>query len=263
MTPLPAHPLDDVQCARLPAGALPRLARLRCVTGVEVAFQDDQVWVRWDAENEQAIRELFPIPGGVLFVRRGPAWHAWGQTLPAFDFPQSLEYRPLFQVLFPAPIASPVAYSPGSPSVAAVRLTLVADEVYRPTRGICCSLVDLANWADEVPGCVLEKIQAAIHEPIKPRGEVLRTPRVARAFLLGKSLPWFADSERFWGQRVLVPIGSRPSPVMTEAELRLAMGAGDDDLLILRRDGCEVIAEEKFSPLGHAALRIALSRRSS
>ena len=40
--------------------------------------------------------------------------------------------------------------------------------------------------------------------------------------------------ERFWGEEVFLPLGYRPDPELPESALRTALGAGEEELLIVR-----------------------------
>ena len=234
------HSLDELERARLPASALGRLAAMRCENGLEVALHDRELWVRWPAGDDAVVRMLLPLAGCRLYGKREGRWHAWGLALPAFDVPEALRFRPLWQVIFPAPV-QPQSAEDFAPLAA--ELALVADDAYRPTTALHCSVDQFLAWADAVPPCALERYRAAIQRE--------------RLFVLGKKLPWIERSERFWGQSVFLPIGFRTRPSLAEADLRNALGIAETDLAILRADGCEIVAKDCFAPLTHAALRLA------
>ena len=229
----------DLERAQLPAAALGRLAALRCENGVEIALHERDLWVRWSPGHDEVARALLPLPGCRLYGRHDGRWYAWGRAVPAFEVPQALRFRPLCQVIFPAPIQPiPARFTP-----APVALTLVADPVFRPTQALECPLDLFLAWADMTPACALEKYQGAI------RGD--------RLMVLGKKLPWLDQAERFWGISVLVPIGFRPEPCLAESDLRRAAGIAEADVLILRPERLEIFARDRFTPLTHASLRLA------
>jgi MoxR-vWA-beta-propeller ternary system domain bpX2 len=230
----------DFERARLPASALGRLAALRAHHGVEAALHDRELWVRWTPGDDDVARALLPLPGCRLYGRQAGRWHAFGQALPAFDVPEELRFQPLAQVIFPAPVQT---LSAAAFQVASAALTLRADETYRPTVALQCSLDLFLPWADSQPSRVLARYHAAIQG--------------RRLIVLGKKLPWLEPGERFWGQSVLTPIGYRWRPRLAEADLRQALGVAESDLLVLRQDRGEIIARDSFGYLTHAALRIA------
>src|SRR5262249_9797231 len=79
-----------------------------------------------------------------------------------------------------------------------------------------------------------------------------------RVLLRGERLPLLAGGERFWGERVLVPLGCRPEPELPESALREALALGDDELLLLGEGPPEVVPEAALQPLTRARLRLAL-----
>jgi len=232
--------LMDVEYACLPAAAMGRLAPLRGHPGVEIALQERNLWLRWHAGNEFVAGALFALKGCQLFSRRDDRWYAWGRAVPAFDVPDSLRFRPLDQVIFPAPVQP---LSAEGFAVEPMDVRLVPDPVYRPTLALSCSLSAFLSWAESMPACALERFRAAID------GD--------RLFVLGKKLPWIDGAERYWGRSVLTPLGYRPDPELPDAWLRSALGINDSDILVLRHDGGDIIAQDHFTPVTLAALRLA------
>lgn len=240
-----ANPFADVCLARLPLSSLAALAVVRALPGAEVRADGAWAWVRWEAGQDAVLRRVLPVAGAELYEAREGKWYRHGAHLPAFDVPDGGNFRPLHQVLFPAPV-SPLpgpARRPWQP----VRLGLVPEPHPRPARALECTGADLGRWVDRVPSARLKALGAA-----RCGGRIL---------LLGERLPPVAG-ERFWGASVLVPLGLRPEPALPEAALREALGAGEDDLLLLRRgaDGPEVeaVPRSALEPLTRAGLRLAL-----
>ena len=230
----------DVQRAAIPTAAMPRLAALRDRRGLEVALAGRHLWLRWPDGDESIAQTLFAITGSRLFTRRDGRWHEPGRSLPAFDMPETLSYRPIAAVILPTAIATTASdFAPK-----AVPLRLLADSAYRPTLAMACSLAAFSAWAQDVPPW--------------PAGKKVRAARDGeRLFVLGKALPWIDGGERFWGRSVLVPIGYRPAPDFGESALRMLIGVAESDLLVIRHSGCERIAQDRFGTLTHGALRLA------
>jgi hypothetical protein len=63
------------------------------------------------------------------------------------------------------------------------------------------------------------------------------------------------DAQRFWGERVLTPLGFRPEPELPETALRAAAEVSLGELLVLTESGAEAIPEDAFAPLTRAAMR--------
>ncbi len=79
--------------------------------------------------------------------------------------------------------------------------------------------------------------------------------------LLGRGLPVVAGGVRFWGIRVLVPLGFRADPDLPEPALRRSLRVAEDALLVLEADGVEVVPREAFRRVTRAGLRLALEGR--
>jgi hypothetical protein len=234
-------PFDDIACASIPAGSMAQLAGLRCEPGVEVALETGRLWVRFEAGSERVVRGLLPLTGVELFAFRDGVWRRLGESLPAFDFPKAPRFKPLHQVLFPAPMLPLPA---GAAPIDRMQLTLtVSGNRSRPTTAMLSRLPALAAWADTVPAAALERLSG-----LMPDGQVL---------VIGDRLPALEGSERFWGRLVLAPLGLRPEPDLPEAALREAAGVDTDELLLLRHQRAEAVPRAAFAPLSRAALRLA------
>jgi hypothetical protein len=252
-------PLQEVCRASLPRQALPVLAGLRARSGVEVTLEGERAWVSWPEGDEEVLRRVLPVSGAELYVLREGRWHRFGRHLPAFGASPANEPQALDRVLFPAPV-QPVP--PPGLELRPIPLGLAPDRRPRQTAAVLCGLTELVAWADTVPSARLAKLRAA--------------HRDGRVLLLGETLPPLASAERFWGERVLVPLGCRPDPDLPESALRAALGAEAEELLFLRAAGCslsplsplgrgeterasvEVIPRAVLAPLTRAGLRLAL-----
>jgi hypothetical protein len=230
----------DVERAAIPTAAMARLAPLRDRSGLEIALSGKHLWLRWHESDDSISQAVFAIPGARLFTSKDGQWHEPDRSLPTFDMPESLSFRPIAAVIAPASLAS-IASADFAPL--AMPLELVADATYRPTLALVCPLGDFASWARSVPPSGLRKLRAARCD--------------GRLFVLGKSLPWIDGGERFWGRSVLVPIGYRPRPDLGEESLRTLVGVADSDVLVVRPDGIELVPQDAIAPLSHASLRLA------
>jgi hypothetical protein len=233
--------LIDICCASLPPAALRALAVIRDLPGITVALTQDRAWVRWEPGDDAVLRALLPLHGVHLYVRREDRWYRHGRHLPAFDFPAHADYRPLHQVLTPAPLRP---MSSGSQKRAPLALKLARNHQPRPTTALCCGLPELARWADTVPHGRLETLQAA------------RSGN--RILLLGSRLPPLASGDHFWGQDVLVPLGSRPDPDWPAQAIRAALDIASHELLLLTAAGADVIPKAALQSLTRAQIRLAL-----
>jgi hypothetical protein len=232
--------VQNVSCASLPEESLTALAALRNQPDITVALMHGRAWVRWPAGDEVVLRAVLPVAGVQLYVQHAEHWHRYGRHLPAFDLPMDARYRPLHQLLTPAPIRP---LPPPANHHKPVAVKLVADVRPRPATALRCSSRDLQRWADKVPSCRLERIQAACCD--------------GRLLLVGSSLPALGGGERFWGETMLIPLGQRPDPELPAAAIREALGIADDELLLLTAAGAEVIARSALCRLTRAQIRLA------
>jgi hypothetical protein len=233
---------DQARCASLPASALAALADLRRNPGLSVAHAGDRVWVTWTPGDEAIVPRLMAIPGVELYDRRDDLWFRRGCRLPSFGLPPDEgEAVPLHRAIVPGPVESILSEGiPPSPA----RLTLTRDDRVRAASALLCPLVELASWAELATSAQLADLGAARDED--------------RVLLRGRRLPPIVGGERFWGERVLAPLGFRAEPDLPEPALRRALGTAADMLLVLRAEGVEVVPLDAFRPLTRAGVRLAL-----
>jgi hypothetical protein len=160
--------------------------------------------------------------------------------LPAFDVPSDAEARPLLHVLTPAPVQS----ESGAPSFRPLTLRLVRDDRPRAASALCCTLAELAGWAEQATSKQLAALTAIC------AGECV--------LLRGERLPPLAAAERYWGRTVLTPLGFRPEPELSEGALREALPLRDEEIALLGENGFEAIDARLFQPLTRAAVRLAV-----
>jgi MoxR-vWA-beta-propeller ternary system domain bpX2 len=237
--------LDAIRCASLPATALAALADLRRERGVAVTVAEDRAFVRWSSESEEVLRRVRPIAGVELYSRRGGLWYRHGHHLPTFGLPiDEEESVSLHRAVTPNPVRpEPPAGIPPRP----VELTLVRDGRVREATALGCGLDELGRWADMAPTARLVALRAAI------AGD--------RVLLLGRRLPPIPGAERYWGGHILVPLGLRTDPELPEPALRGALGAGEDELLVITHEGAETVPLRAFRTATRAGVRLALEGR--
>jgi hypothetical protein len=124
-----------------------------------------------------------------------------------------------------------------------VQLRLVRDDRPRSASALRCSLEALARWADTAPTREITALRGA-HS-------------TGQALLVGDPLPWLADGERYWGRRILAPLGWRPEPALPESAWSTVLGLAADDLAVLRADGFTLLGAAALQPLTRGAIRRA------
>jgi hypothetical protein len=249
---------QDIGCASIPVHDLPVLAGLRRLLGIRVSILGDRAWICWDAESESTrqvlIERLLPLSGIELFARRGGHWYRPGESLPAFRVPvgDGSGGVPLERVIFPRPMtASPP--SDAAPVRQTLRLVRDGRGRHRPAAAVCCRLDRLAEWAElETSARVASLAGVWI---AAPEGG----PEQAEVLVIGEAgmLPASLGGSRFWGVDVLIPMGFRADPELSESALGHLVGAGPDDLVVLDANGYERIPRRAFQPLSRAGIRLA------
>lgn len=233
-------PLDQVCGASLPRSALAVLADLRGLPDVGVTLAGERAWVRWPAGDEEVLRRLLPVPGVELYEQREQHWYRHGQLLPSFGLPLDAAGQPLRQALTPEP-ARPESLARYEPRRCPLRL--VRDDQPRGASALRGGLAQLAKWAETATTAQLAALAAA-----RCGGQVV---------LLGAPLPPLPDAERFWGERILVPLGMRPEPALPEAALAEVLGVKEDDLLVLGSGGAELLSRKLLQRLTRTGIRLA------
>ena len=243
-------PFADVCCASLPGNRLGGLAELRAVQGVSVLLEQGHIWIRWERGDERVLRALMPIPGVILYAWRDGIWQRAGARLPAFDVTAGGDYRPLHDVLFPAPVQPVPPPAVEAPPWQRQSLRLVLDAASRATTGLLAPIAEVLAWLDTVPTARFDELQAAVCEK--------------QILVVGNRLPLLRDGLRFWGKRVLRPLGYRLEPDLPESAIRDALSAAADELLIFHDDGtAEMIAAPALQPLTRAGVRRAFEEVST
>jgi hypothetical protein len=237
----PHQSLDACRAARVPAAGLAALASFRTTSRVQVVL-GDPTWVTWDGPRPDLIVATLAVPAVELFELRDGRWFRIGERLPAFDVPPAGPAVPLDRAVGPAAVR---VAKPPIRDLKQVALRLVPGDRPRPTAALRCSLAALAAWADSAPTAAVTAVRAARSGSL--------------VWLLGSGLPALERAERFWGDRVLIPLGLRVEPDWAEAAIREAAAVGPDEILVLTWAGVEAISTGAFRPLARGAIRRALA----
>ncbi|WP_152052482.1 hypothetical protein [Tautonia marina] len=247
-------PLEGVRVARIGRSDLAALAGLRGRSDVRVQAdgerEEERVWVAWEpppdrTQRDEVVEALLPV-SGVVFARIGEGghWYRVGRRVPEFGQgpPEGIERRdwgwPLDRVLVPEAIrgTAPV------PVVEPARLRLVRDDRERRATAVMVAIEALLPWVDQAPTARLRGLRGS------RSGD--------RVLLIGDRLPPIIGLGRFWGVRVLVPIGFRPEPPLPEPMLVEAIGLQDEDLALIHPEGSvEVVPERCLSVVSRGAVR--------
>ena len=195
------------------------------------------------------------MPGVELFTERDGRWYRWGEHLPAFgvQVPDDSRGVPLERILLPRPVS---AQRPESLRPERMRVGVVRDQrcESRSATALCCRLSELLRLGRAGDFGTVRRLAGRLDR---------RVGWSNRA----KPKSWFSAGTgrcrrreagvRFWGTDFLVPLGFRMDPDLAEPALKSVVGAGPDDLVVLRPDGFELIAQAIFKPLNRAGVRLA------
>jgi hypothetical protein len=258
---------QDVRCADIPEGALSVLADLRREPGIRVTIAGGRASVCWDsapgsdATRHILVERLLPLAGVEIFVPRDGRWYRPGERLPAFELPipEGSGGAPLAGVILPEPLAIPHA-AIDAPRPVSLGLVRDARESFRPAAAVRCLLGQLAEWAERAPSAWIEALSAAWCNTAGEEAEVLVLgPSHSTATHHGglNHIPAFDGGLRFWGRDVLIPLGYRSEPELTERALRDAVGAGRDQVVVFDHTGPEQIPRRAFRRLTRASIRLA------
>jgi hypothetical protein len=231
--------LADVCCASVPVESLSALGKLRTRATLRVIREGDRFWLRWPGDEEVALQVL-ALPGVRLFIPRDGLWYTLGSRVPTSEVPDLGEGTALANVLLPAAFQF---QKPIEDLIEPMTLQLERDESPRPASAMRCSLGALADWADTATSLELQSLHAV------RCGE--------EAIVVGKTLPLLPGCQRYWGGRVLVPLGYRPCPNLPESALVEALRLHLGELVLLDQGTVEVVQRELFAPLTRAGVRLA------
>jgi hypothetical protein len=232
--------IDEVSGACMPVEQLPMLAEVRCARGVEIVLESQHVWVSWPPDREEVLQRVLAVPGVRVFVKREAHWFELGRRLPARDVSFDGPRKPLFQAL--TPVASQME-SPNSQSIDRVRLHLVPDDRTRQTTALRCSIDVLQRWIERSPCVLFERFKAVLADE-----EVL---------VVGSGLPMLPGNARYWGERVLMPLGFRIEPKLPLGVLQEVLGLSDRDVAIFSDSGVERFSRELLTDLSRGRVRLA------
>jgi MoxR-vWA-beta-propeller ternary system domain bpX2 len=253
---------QDVRCASIPESELRVLADLRREGGIRVTIARGRAWVCWDdgpdaeATRRNLVERLLPLAGVEIFSRSGRAWRRPGECLPAFSLPvvEGPDGDRLDRLILPEPLEI-VPPDADPPRPVPLRLTRDERAGARPATALRCRPGPLAGWADRAPSAWIESVSAAW---CAPAGWGPGEPEV---LLIGPAnrLPHVDDGLRFWGDKVLIPLGYRAEPELSDRSVRDVVGAGPDDLVVVDEEGPELIPRQAFRPLRRATIRRAVA----
>jgi len=235
--------LEQSTLAVLPTQALMRLAWLRTRSGLRVLPLENLVWISWPAGEVDVAQAVFAIPGSRLFTMRKGHWYQAGHVLPSFSVTRiearNAEFVPLAQWLLPVPLR-PVAPPRGLPS--SVPLRLRGTNQPRPSAALICPLAPLFQWAGRVPSSRIDSLKGAISG--------------AELLVVGPRLPEVPSTHKFWGNRILIPLGFQLDPELPENAIRQALGITPDALMIITEEGFDEVPLRMLQPLSRAGLKL-------
>jgi len=237
-------PLDDVCCACVPAAALSYLAPLRAHSGIRVRRAGEWTWLWWTAGDVFVLQRILALRGAEVFARRDGLWYRPGQQLPAFEVPDEDKVQPLTHLLTPAPVQA----ESGEPSLVPLTIGLVRDDWPRDAAALCCLLSDLGRWAEQATSKQLAALEAMYADD--------------RLLLRRRRLPALARGGHVWGRGILIPLGFRLQPELSEGVLREALRLQSDEIALLSDTGFEMIDARLFQPITRASVRLAMRERN-
>lgn len=238
----PRDDLKSVRLARFAYDDLAALADFRVDSGIRVVVSGDRVLARIPQQASAAVERLLAVRGVELFVENHAGMYRLGDRIPAFDIDWNEDHSiPLDQVLIPGFVRAELPAST-EPEPAAFRLVPCVEP--KPTTALICSIDTISSWADGSPTVAIERLRGAV------------SGRTAFVVATVGEPPAIVDAERYWGERLFIPLGSRPEPNFYEDILVSLLNLGDDRA-IAYADGFERIPSSAIRPLTRASIRLA------
>lgn len=229
--------LDACRAARVPREGLAVLAPLRHMTNVRVVELGHEAWVSWEGEMPSVVSALLAVEGARFYRPSESGWQMLDQALPDFTVPRTQESLPLDRAVVPEPcVPITLANFRGK----RIPISIVACDRPRPTAALRCHCAALMEWSDRAPTAEIEALSGAWSG--------------TNVWLRGR-LPALLKAERFWGERVLAPLGFRAEPDWPDAALRQAALVDDDEILVLTAEEPEAISLAAFRKLTRASIR--------
>jgi hypothetical protein len=236
--------------ARIPTEALDQLASLRNQPFPRVFVSGSTTWLCWPAHHPALEIRLMAIPGAVLFIKEADGlWRPIGQRIPSFDVPFNVaKFIPLANVLIPSHVDVIEAPRVG-PAVVTVGLDPACTP--RPATALLCAARRLSDWVMGTPSFVFARLSVAVLDD-----DVLIRGRAS-------DLPVVVSGRRFWGGRVLLPLGFVVTPRLEEKTLlRLleSQAPGEVESVWIADDQgrFEPIALDQFEPWSRASARLTI-----
>jgi MoxR-vWA-beta-propeller ternary system domain bpX2 len=234
----------EFSAARIPSEDLDSLARFRDREDIQLApdVGGNHLWVRWPIESFDVAMAVFGISRVELFRSSGLQWYRAGSRIPIdFSPPDHDRFCSIQRLLIP----SKIEWDGPSGAVRPMTLLLAPSDVRRATSAMKARASDLIAWAECTPRSRLASKLAAIE------GEMV--------WLLGADLPW-APGPRWWGDRILCPLGLEPVPRLSEEFFVQALGLADGESAVLERTEvgtrASMFTRSAFDPLTLSGLRM-------
>jgi hypothetical protein len=231
---------ESIRGARVPLVELDALASMRLHDDIQVAVDDPYAWVSWESSGAAALSRLLSRRKVEVFERRGSYWIPAGSFLPCFDVPSAESFLPLSRVVLPERFQG-VECAGDQWRRADARL--MPARCPRRATMLRSTLDALDAWANQATTSEIESLTAAWIDSV--------------VLVRGESLPPLGAGDRFWGERLLVPIGREPDPALTEAAWREMLGIGGDELMIWDENAIEIVGLDAFRPMTRAGIRLA------
>ena len=242
MTDAPS-PLSRVGAVLLPASGLPALSAFRTDRTIRVQTHADGFWVAWPSPIPGLTEALLAVVGSVGFREVEGEWYPLGSRLPRAGLPPSTAVLAPDRVIVPEGL-DPRGAAPEVRRIAPVGWSLVASDRPTTATALIADIGAVLAWVMTVSNRHLLGIRAASND-----GKLL---------LLGPDLPLIPGCVRYSGERLLVPLGMRPEPNLSEEYYLLAAGVEAGDRLIAGETGLQRLADDALMPLTRAGLRSLL-----
>lgn len=230
--------------------ALRSLSHLRAQSDLLAHHAEGRIWLRWPARLRSITQLIQALTDAKLLHPRAWGW-CEGSSGFAVETPDLTIFQPLAVVIHPQALPEgDGAHRSNLPAAAKVELSIIPSTQQHPASAVLLPLTRLYALLRATPETLWKHLGVAWHKQ-----QALVRTSVGQALRLDVPPQ---NSQRFWGERVLVPLGWQLSVDAAEPVTLRLIGAKANEIALVQHKGISLIPEACFAPASRAGLRLAI-----
>jgi hypothetical protein len=232
---------NKITTARIPLASLKSLAHLRHRSDITVSLDDHgNAWIHWlqSAIAEEVMLALRPLTDVSFYYREANTWYTRGSGFPAKITPPNQPGLALAKLLFPEKMTS---QSPENKAFARITPVLSRGGQTCPASAMRLPFASLHAWVNHATSAQIHALHGVYEAD--------------QVWLLGQHLPAASQGMRFYGERLLLPLGYQLQPMLPVESSLALVNASERDVVFWSHDEIRVIPREEFAPLTRAGVR--------